>query len=203
MSYTPTTDFVALIRQLATGAEVAQMPGLDFVVAALSRAGLFTLWTGQDAPTVNVASTAWLKPSSPSWVAEGAVYLYNAETAAFELATSDLWATFLLSAVSGSAFQSISAITGNIDASTTLLAVQRSNPAATTLRLPSVGARGNVPLQIVDWSDPVTAHAITLTPKGTETIMRRGSFLIFSTTDQLAGVTLYPSTDLNGWVIAP
>jgi hypothetical protein len=84
-----------------------------------------------------------------------------------------------------------------------LLAVRRNNPGITTLSLPSVNVRSALQLQIADWSTNVAAHQIQLTPAGTETIMLRNTFSIYSTPDQLAGVRLTPSTDLQGWVITP
>jgi hypothetical protein len=201
MSYAPTTDFIALLRQTAGGEAVARMPGLDYIVAALARAGLFSLSVGQTAPLVNQATTVWLKPSQPSWVAEGTVYLWNAAAGTYQVATATLWSVLL--GLSGYSFQSAATAAANIASVTSLLAVQRTAPAATALILPSVAVRGRRSLQIVDWSTGVAAHAITLTPAGTETIMQQPSWTLLSTAVQLAGVTLYPSPDLNGWVIAP
>ena len=62
MSYNPATDFIALLRLTAGGVRSEQMPGLDYVVAALARIGLFSLSVGQTAPTVNQATTVWLQP---------------------------------------------------------------------------------------------------------------------------------------------
>jgi hypothetical protein len=202
MSYTPTTDFLALLRNVAGGEAVARMPGLDYVVAALARAGLFSLSVGQTAPLVNQATTVWLKPSQPSWVAEGTVYLWNAAAGTYQVATTTtLWSALL--GLSGYSFQSAATAAANIASGTSLLAVQRAAPAATALILPAVGSRGGRSLQIVDWSTGIVAHAVTLTPAGTETIMQQPSWTLLSTAVQLAGVTLYPSPDLNGWVIAP
>lgn len=94
MGYTPTSDFLALFRTLSDGkVRSASMPGLDFVMAALSRAGLVTLWTNvATAPEFNQETTVWLKPSSTSYAGEGSVWLWNASTQTFEPATPDLWA---------------------------------------------------------------------------------------------------------------
>ncbi len=201
MSYNPLTDFLALIRN-GSGASVAEIPGLDYVVASLARAELFKLSAGQTAPTVNQANTAWLKTSSPSWVAEGVVFLWNANTAQYETATPALWAA-LLNPAGGVAFQSIATSAGIIANGTTLFAIQRAGPAATVLTLPSVFNRGGKALQLVDWSIDVVNHTITVNAAAGQTLMQRASFQFLSTADQFAGVTLYPSIDLNGWVIAP
>jgi hypothetical protein len=201
MSYTPTTDFLALLRQVGTEVEFARMPGLDYVLAAMARAGLFTLSVGQNEPTVNQASTVWLRPAQPSWTAEGGAFLWNASTEAYELATPLSWAALL----SGSPylFQSAPSPSNIVGDSVSLVAVERTVPGATSLMLPTVLSRFGKPLQVVDWSTGVVSHAISLLPSGGATIMRRSSWTLLSTPDQLAGVTLHPSTDLNGWVIAP
>jgi hypothetical protein len=142
-------------------------------------------------------------PASPSWVAEGAVFLWNAALGSYQPATPVLWGALLAAYAQGYIFQEVSAGAGAVNAATSLLAIERAAPAATALTLPAVALRNAKPLQIVDWSTAVVAHAITLTPAAGETIMRLGSSELFSTPDQLAGITLYPSIDLSGWVIAP
>jgi len=200
MAYNPTTDFLALVRQTSGGARIADIPGLDYVVAALARAGLFTLYVGQTAPTVNQQTTVWLLPATPSWTSEGTVLLWNPATLAYAPATPALWVELLSF---GYAFQSTASAAAAVAATTSLFAIQRTAPVATALTLPSVAGRAGKPLQIVDWSANVAGHTVTVTPNGAETIMQRASFQLLSTADQLAGVTLYPSFDLNGWVIAP
>ena len=208
MSYNPVTDFLALLRQTSGGVRVAEIPGLDFVVAALARAGMITLSVGQTAPTTNQPTTVWFKPSLPSWVAEGTVFLWNSATDEYEPATPALWDAVLAPPqyVSGYNFQGAGGATNIILPDTSLLAVERAGPAATALTLPSLASRnlaGNKPLQIADWSTGVANHAITIgTPDGA-TIMQKATWQLLSTVDQLAGITLYPSTDLNGWTIAP
>lgn len=202
MSYSPITDFIALLRQTSGGMRTERMPGLDYLVAGLSRAQMFLLWTGAVAPTNNQATTVWLLPASPSWVAEGAVFLWNATARAYQPATPALWSALFVAATLSTVFQSVTDGAELISVPTTLLAIERINPAATALTLPAVATRTR-PLQIVDWSSAVANHAITLTPAAGETIMRLPSFELLSNAFQLAGVTLYPSTDLSGWVIAP
>lgn len=205
MSYTPSTDFLALLRQTSGGVRVESTPGLDFVVAAMARAGFFTLSTGQTAPTSNQTSTAWFKPASPSWSAEGALYLWNAATSQYEPATMALWLAFLGPGLGGYSFQNVAAASAGVVAGTSLLAVQRVNPAATALTLPALAQQfaSGRKLQVVDFSTSVTLHAITLTTPDGATIMQRSSLRLQSTADSLASVMLTPSTDLNSWIIAP
>lgn len=98
MSYTPSTDFLALARQSANSVALARMPGLDFAVSALSRAGLFYVYEGQTAPTANQVTTVWFQPAQPSWTAEGKTWLWNVDTDTYELATPALWSALLLPA---------------------------------------------------------------------------------------------------------
>lgn len=204
MSYDPNVDFLGLLRQTVSGVSEARMPGLDFVVAALSRTGLFRLSVGQTAPTVNQPSTAWFKPASPSYTAEGMLFLWDGATGQYEVATAALWIA-LLSGGSSYAFQSAASATNIITDGTSLLAVQRAAPTATSLILPNLinqfhtGRR----LQIVDFSTSITKHVITLTTIDGSTIMQLPSWQLLSTSVQLAGVMLQPSPDLNSWVIAP
>ena len=199
MTYNPVTDFMALIRLTAGVASVAKMPGLDYVVAAMARANMFSLHVSQTQPIVNQESTVWLKPSVPTWVAEGVVYLWNG--AAYVPATAELWGV-LFGLVGREVFQSTAISSAIVGVNTTLFAVQRTNPVSTIISLPSVASKRG-PLKLVDWSINVVEHQITLEPNGADTIMQAADWNLFSTPDQMAGLTLYPSTDLDGWVIAP
>lgn len=203
MSYAPTTDFLALLRLASDGVHTERMPGLDYVVAAMARAGLFTLSVGQTAPTVNQPMTVWLQPALPSWTAEGTVFLWNAATGAYALATAGLWAALL--APNGYAFQSAAIANNIVNVGTTILAVQRAAPAATSLLLPNLAAQFATgrPLKIVDWSTGVANHTITITTPDGSTIMKLASLQLLSTAAQLAGIMLHASPDLNGWIIAP
>lgn len=205
MSYSPVTDFLGLLRQTSRGVRSERTPGLDYVIAALARTGLFLLSVGQTAPTANQSATVWLRPSVPSWVAEGVVFLWNPATEQYEQATPALWTALLAPTLSNYSFQSVIAASGTVLAGTTVLAVQRAAPAATALLLPTIAAQfaTNRKLQIVDFSTAVANHVITLTTPDGATIMLGASFELFSTADQLAGVMLQPSPDLNAWVIAP
>ena len=91
MSYNPLTDFIGLLRLVGSGVRSERMPGLDWVVAALSRMGFINLYVGQTAPTNNQATTVWFQPAIPSWVAEGTTWLWNATTGAYQVATPALW----------------------------------------------------------------------------------------------------------------
>lgn len=95
MSYNPVTDFIALLRSTGGGVRTERMPGLDYVVSALARAGLITVSVGQTAPIANQATTVWFQPAVPSWNAEGVVWLWNATAAAYQVATPALWSLFL------------------------------------------------------------------------------------------------------------
>lgn len=203
MAYSSTTDFLALLRNSGGVARLEQIPGLDYVVAAMARAGMFRVYVGQSAPTVNQATTVWLQTSLPSWVAEGVVFLWNAATQAYVTATPELWNLFLSGLSVGYSFQSVNGALDTVDDGVSLLAIQRAVPAATTIILPTVASRNGKRLQIADWSTGVVNHIVTLGPNGAETIMQRAAWQLYSTADQLAGISLQPSTDLNGWVIAP
>lgn len=90
-----------------------------------------------------------------------------------------------------------------IPALTPAVAIVRAAPVTTALTLPPVASQAGVPMHIFDWSSAVTGHTITITPNGAETIMLASSWQIFSNSAQLGSMTLYPSTTLSGWYIAP
>lgn len=206
MAYNLLTDFLALVRQTSGGARVEQMPGLDYIVSAMARAGMFTLSVSQTAPVSNQARTVWLKPSSPSWVAEASIFLWNSATNEYEPATPDLWYA-VISQAAATVFQQVTGAAAVIASNTGLLAINRINPLTTALTLPVMSLRAGRALQIADFSTAIAVeHDITLTPAPADvgaTIMRQNTWELVSTSAQLSGVTLYPSTDLNAWVIAP
>jgi hypothetical protein len=205
MAYNPLTDFMALLRNTGGGVRTEQMPGLDFVVDALSRAGLINISIGQTAPIVNQATTVWFQPAIPSWSGEGQVFLWNPTLAVYQAATPALWNALLNITASGYSFQSVGVAAAVIAPGVSLLAVQRVAPVATAITLPPLAAQfaTGKKLQIVDFSTAVANHTITLTMPDSATIMQRAAWQLFSTPDQLAGVMLQPSPDLNSWVIAP
>lgn len=97
----------------------------------------------------------------------------------------------------------VTGASATIAAGTEAVVVQRAAPSTTALALPAVAAQDGQPLRIADYSSSVTAHEITLTPDGSEKIMGLSSWVLYSNASSLAGVTLIPSTTLNGWYIAP
>ena len=210
MAYNPITDFPALLRVTGGGERFERMPGLDFVVLALARMGMITLSVSQTAPTVNKATTAWFLPASPSWTAEGVLFLWNATTEAYEVATPALWTALFSLVESGYSFQSAPDANNNILVGTTVLAVQRDNggiAAATSLTLPNLGTQwAQAPtgkIQIVDFSTNILSHDITISTPDGSTIMGLASLQVYSTPDQRAGVSLQPVPELNAWIVTP
>lgn len=91
-----------------------------------------------------------------------------------------------------------------INAGTTLMTIHRTAPTATALGMPPIGDQGGAKLSVVDYSTAIAAdHVITLTPIAPTKIMGKTSWQIFSTATQPGSLTLFPSTDLNDWYIAP
>lgn len=204
MSYNPATDFLGLFRLVGGSVRAERMPGLDYLVVALNRMGLFALSVGQTAPVANVTSTVWLQPAIPSWSAEGTVYLWNPVAGAYQAATPTLWKSFL--SPSGYVFQSLPAANNVINVGVNTAAVQRNAPAATAVVLPDLPSQFATQKDIafVDFSTNVVNHTITVTPTGAgTTIMQRAQLQLLSTADNLAGVKLRASPDLNSWIITP
>src|SRR4051812_39658101 len=92
MVYNAATDFLGLWRASGGNVSKMEMPGLDFVISALSRAGVITVSVSATAPVVNQSITAWLRAAVPRYSAEGAFFLgekvttnYLAETPALFL----------------------------------------------------------------------------------------------------------------------
>ena len=203
MSYNPATDFIGLLRLVGSAVRSERMPGLDYVVAALARAGLFTLSVGQTAPTSNQASTFWFQPAIPSWTAEGVLYIWNPVAGLYQPATPALWQAFL--SPSGSVFQSLAGANNVINPGVSLAAVQRAAPAVTNVQLPSIAAQYLTQKDIVltDFSTAVTGHTINLTTPDGATIMQQAAWVLLSTAAYLARVRLRPSPELNSWVLIP
>jgi hypothetical protein len=203
MSYNSATDFIGLLRLVGSGVRSERMPGLDYIVAALARAGMFALSVGQTAPTVNQASTFWFQPAIPSWTAEGTLYIWNPVAAAYQIATPALWQAFLSPA--GSVFQSLPNANNVINPGVSLAAVQRAAPANTAVQLPSIAAQylTQKDLVLTDFSTGVVNHQILVSPVGGATIMQGATLNLQSTADYLARVRLRPSPDLNSWVSIP
>lgn len=95
MVYDPTKDFLGLWRNVAGNVSKLEMPGLDYVVSALARAGVVTVSVSATAPVANQATTAWLKAAVPSYSAEGALFLWDKLTTTYLAATPTLFLQFL------------------------------------------------------------------------------------------------------------
>jgi hypothetical protein len=95
MVYDPATDFLGLWRASGGNVSKMEMPGLDYVLAALARAGIITLSVSATAPVANQSITAWLQTAVPSWTAEGAFFLWDADASAYAAATPALFLKFL------------------------------------------------------------------------------------------------------------
>lgn len=134
MVYNPATDFVALWRNIAGTVSKEQMPGLDYVVRALARAGLFSLSVSATAPVANQATTAWLQTAVPSYSGEGAFFLWDKVTTAYLPATAGLFLQ-LLEATIGESGVSLWTTTGGPPANTVGLngdyAIRTDNPGGT------------------------------------------------------------------------
>lgn len=95
MVYNPATDFLALWRSTGPNVVKLEIPGLDFVLTALARAGAINLTVSGTAPVANQATTAWLRAAAPSYSAEGAFFLWDKVTTAYLAATPRLFLQFL------------------------------------------------------------------------------------------------------------
>ena len=90
MSYTRSTDFLALLRDTGHGVQSERMPGLDWLIAGMAAAGMFLVWTNPTlAPSSNQSVTVWMKTASQSWAQEGSVWLWDGST--YVAATPYLW----------------------------------------------------------------------------------------------------------------
>src|SRR5579859_148828 len=98
MSYNPVTDFVGLWRAVSGGVAKVELPGLDFVIAALGRSGAINISTSTTAPVTNQATTAWLQPAATSYAAEASFFLWNAVGASYQPATTRLLMEMLAAA---------------------------------------------------------------------------------------------------------
>lgn len=173
MPYSSTADLIALLRQTRQGMRTVRMPGLDYVVSAMARAGLFTLYIGQTPPAFNQSSTVWFLPSASSWAAEGIVFLWNAATAQYEVASPALWST-LLKPIPGAVVQDV-AIVGPVVISNTATIVRVLNvsaPVSLTLPLSSVKSGG---VLVTDWANSAGTNAITINLSGGDILPMSGN----------------------------
>lgn len=95
MVYTPSTDFVGLWRASGGNVSKLEMPGLDFVISALARAGVINVTVSATAPVANQSTTAWLRAAVPSFSAEGTFFLWDKVTTTYLAATPALFFQFL------------------------------------------------------------------------------------------------------------
>lgn len=105
--------------------------------------------------------------------------------------------------------QAVTTSNDTIDAETDVLAVNRSAPSTTGLTLPDASLREGRPLLVLDYSQSVTDHAITLTPfSAGQKVMRQSTWPLSSNSVSLASVKLVPIVDPDNaanyvWIIAP
>lgn len=166
MAYTPTTDFLALLRQTSNGMRLAEVPGLDYLVAALARAGMFSLSVGQLAPTTNQATTAWFQPAIPSWNREGVLFLWNSVAVEYEPATPALWsALFLRTAVFSEVVQDVVAA-GPVAVQTTADVVRVQNVGAPVALTMGLAVNASRTVLITDWANHAGTNPITITLSG-------------------------------------
>jgi hypothetical protein len=152
MAYNPITDFLGLLRPTANGMRAVQMPGLDYVVAALARANVFQLSVGQAAPTTNQALTAWFRPFSSSWVAEGTLFLWNPATVQYEVATPALWAVLFLAATQTAVVQDVAAAGPTVVLGNATVVRVLNVGAAVALTMPLASTKTTSVL-ISDWAN--------------------------------------------------
>lgn len=166
MSYGQTTDFLALLRLTSGGVRTERMPGLDWMVAALARAGLISLSVSQSPPIANQTATAWFKPAVPSWVSEGILFLWNVSTGQYEVATPALWSQFFAIASSG-IVQDVTVVGPTaIALNTTILRVQNVGaPVGLTMPL-SANKLGAV--LVSDWANLAGTNNITISRSGAD-----------------------------------
>lgn len=165
MAYSPATDFIALLRQTDGGVRTERMPGLDYIAAAMARAGMFELSVGQIAPTANQAITAWLKPALSSWTAEGVLFLWNAATVEYEVANPLLWSALFLAAAVAEVIQDVTtAGPVTVNTNSTIVRVQNVGAAVALVMPPAATMLG--PVLISDWANLAGTNNITIARSG-------------------------------------
>lgn len=184
MAYSPTTDFLALLRDTPGGELLARAPGLDIIMTALARAGMFRIWVGQSAPVDNQLTTAWLQPAQPSWTAEGAFRLWDPTTSTYVAATPGLWAALLTSQyvlASPGVFQSIrpTDVTLAMSPYTALITDQLlmvdTAAGAVVVNLTAALTRSGLPLEVKDATGHADVNPITVNSFGAELIDGKAS----------------------------
>lgn len=165
MSYDPVTDFLGLVRRVSNGARIAEVPGLDYVLAAFARAGMFLLSVGQTAPTTNQTTTVWLKPALQSWTAEGTVFLWNAASGTFEPATPALWAA--LFTASGSVVQDVE-VAGPVNVLPNASIVRIMNVGAPVTLIMPLSTEKTGDVLISDWANLAGTNNVTIQRSGAD-----------------------------------
>lgn len=168
MSYSPATDFLALLRQVSNGGvRTERMPGLDYFVAVMARAGLFAVEVGQTAPIINQSNTVWFRPKVPSWAAEGDIFLFDTGTAQYELASPALWSILLASAVATAQVTQDVLLPGpaNVLQYAGVVRVNQTISAPITLVMPPAATK-NGGVLICDWKGDAGANNILVTLSG-------------------------------------
>lgn len=106
-------------------------------------------------------------------------------------------------------WQEVTTSSDTIESTVSLVIINRSAPSTTALTLPDADARNGQILRIIDYSQSVTAHTITLTPASVaQTIMRQATWTLYSNAASLAAITLRPIEDPDDstntvWAYAP
>jgi hypothetical protein len=169
MSYAPTTDFLALLRLTAGGVRTERMPGLDWLVAALARAGFFQLSVSDTAPTTNQSTTAWFRPAVPSWSAEGQLFLWDADTLSYQPASTMLWEELLHATGSTTNTQIITAPgPATVNGTAGIVLVNQLVSAPITIILPLASTKAG-PVLISDWKGDAGLNNITVQRSGADT----------------------------------
>jgi hypothetical protein len=169
MSFTANTDFLALLRLTSGGIRTERMPGLDYVVQALARMGIINLSVSAVAPAANQATTVWLQPFVPSWVAEGTVFLWNVAAGQYQVATPALWSAFFLASGSaGFVVQNITAAGPTLVQVNASIVLVQNVGASVALTMPLAATMGG-PVLISDWANHAGANNITIGLTGTDT----------------------------------
>jgi hypothetical protein len=105
--------------------------------------------------------------------------------------------------------QVVTASSGVVADTTSHLIVNRSAPSTTALTLPNLSTWLCPRLAIVDYSQSVTDHTITLTPyQASQKIMRQSTWPLYSNAASLVSLSLERIVDPDDatnyvWIIAP
>lgn len=161
MSYAPTTDFLALLRQVGAGVRAERMPGLDWLVVALARAGLFQLAVSQVAPVLNQSTTVWFKPAVPSSFAEGILFLWNPVTAQYEVATPALWSSLFAAVPAPTVVQDVTTV-GPVNVQPNAAIVRVMNVGAPVTLVMPLAANKLGGVLVTDWANLAGTNNITI-----------------------------------------